>query len=122
MNIGMIDVDSHNFPNLALMKLSAYEKSRGNNVEWWNGLKHYDRVYQAKVFDDTYSKDNEFCIMADEVVGGVLDMRMINHCQNILSIYIRTIHYTTSMTLHMGLSPEDVQDTASSVLLVTRKV
>lgn len=70
MDIGLIDVDGHNFPNLALMKISAYEKAQGNNVEWWNGLKHYDRVYQAKVFDDTYSKDNEFCIDADEVVKG----------------------------------------------------
>ena len=24
MNIGLIDIDGHNFPNLALMKLSAY--------------------------------------------------------------------------------------------------
>ena len=26
MNIGLIDVDGHNFPNLALMKLAAYHK------------------------------------------------------------------------------------------------
>ena len=70
MEIGLIDVDSHNYPNLALMKISAWEKSQGNNVEWWNGLKHYDRVYQAKVFDDTYTEDNEFCIDADEVIKG----------------------------------------------------
>ena len=70
MEIGLIDVDSHNFPNLALMKLSSYHKSKGDNVEWWNGLKHYDRVYQSKVFDSTYTKDNEFCVMADEIVKG----------------------------------------------------
>lgn len=29
MNIGLIDVDGHNFPNLALMKLSAWHKSQG---------------------------------------------------------------------------------------------
>ena len=69
-NIGLIDVDSHNFPNLALMKLSAYHKSRGDSVEWWNGLVHYDRVYQSKVFDSTYSADNEFVVMADEIVKG----------------------------------------------------
>lgn len=68
--IGLIDVDSHNFPNLALMKISAYEKSRGNEVEWWNGLKVYDRVYKAKVFDETYTIDNDYCIMADEVIKG----------------------------------------------------
>ena len=27
MKIGLIDVDGHNFPNLPLMKLSAYHKS-----------------------------------------------------------------------------------------------
>lgn len=70
MNIGLIDVDSHNFPNLALMKLSAYHKAKGDHVEWWNGLKHYDLVYQSKVFDKTYSQDNEFCINADEVIKG----------------------------------------------------
>ena len=30
MRVGLIDVDSHNFPNLVLMKLSAYHKSRGD--------------------------------------------------------------------------------------------
>lgn len=70
MNIGLIDVDSHNFPNLALMKISAYHKHKGDYVEWWNGLKHYDIVYQSKVFDSTYSKDIEFCINADQVIKG----------------------------------------------------
>ena len=70
MNIGLIDVDSHNFPNLCLMKISAYHKSKGDNVEWWNGLKHYDRVYKSKVFDATYTPDIEYCINADEVISG----------------------------------------------------
>ena len=70
MKIGLIDVDSHNFPNLALMKLSAYHKLKGDDVEWWNGLKHYNLVYKAKVFDSTYTEDEEHCIMADEVIQG----------------------------------------------------
>jgi len=70
MRIGLIDVDGHNFPNLALMKLSAYHKAQGDTVEWWNGLTHYDRVYQSKVFDDTYSPDMEYCVQADEVIKG----------------------------------------------------
>lgn len=70
MNIGLIDVDSHNFPNLALMKISAYHKGRGDSVEWWNGLKHYDIVYKSKVFDSTYSEDIDYCINADKVVKG----------------------------------------------------
>ncbi len=70
MEIGLIDVDSHNFPNLALMKLSAYHKRRGDRVEFWNGLKHYDLVYKSKVFTDLYTPDNEFIVMADEVIKG----------------------------------------------------
>lgn len=70
MEIGLIDVDSHNYPNLALMKISAWHKAKGDHVEWWNGLKHYDRVYQAKVFDSTYTPDNEYVVDADEVIKG----------------------------------------------------
>lgn len=69
-DVGLIDVDSHNFPNLCLMKISAYHKAKGDNVEWWNGLKHYDIVYKSKVFDDTYSTDDDFVIMADEIIRG----------------------------------------------------
>ena len=29
MNIGLVDVDGHNFPNFALMRLSAYYKASG---------------------------------------------------------------------------------------------
>lgn len=70
MNIGLIDVDSHNFPNLALMKISTYHKGKGDQVEMWNGLKHYDKVYMSKVFDGTYTKDMDYCINADEVIKG----------------------------------------------------
>lgn len=68
--VGILDVDSHNFPNLALMKISAYEKSKGNDVEMLNQLQYYDRVYQAKVFDETYSKDYEYEPMCDELIKG----------------------------------------------------
>jgi len=42
--IGMCDVDGHNWPNLPLMKLSAWHKAQGDDVEPWCGLCHYDRV------------------------------------------------------------------------------
>ena len=70
MDIGLIDVDSHNFPNLALMKISAYHKSRGDNVEWALPIRHYDIVYQSKVFDDTYSSDIDWIPNADMIVKG----------------------------------------------------
>lgn len=70
MDVGLIDVDGHNFPNLALMKISAWCKKQGDNVEWWNGLKHYDVVFQAKVFDETYTPDMDFVINADTIIKG----------------------------------------------------
>lgn len=70
MKIGLIDVDGHNWPNLALMKLSSHHKAAGDQVEWWNGLKTYDLVYQSRVFDDTYSKDLDHCVNADKVIKG----------------------------------------------------
>ncbi len=48
MKIGLIDVDSHNFPNLALMKLSAWHKQNGDDVEMWNGFFHYDKPNAPK--------------------------------------------------------------------------
>jgi hypothetical protein len=70
MNIGLIDVDGHNFPNLALMKISAWHKAQGDNVEWCFPMLHYDIVYQAKVFDDTYSPDIDWQPLADKIIKG----------------------------------------------------
>lgn len=70
MKIGLIDVDSHNFPNLALMKISAYHKALGDTVEWANALEHYDVVYQSKVFDNTYSPDIDWSPNADKIIKG----------------------------------------------------
>ncbi len=70
MRIGLIDVDGHNFPNLALMKISAYHKRRGDTVEWCIPLSTYDIVYQAKVFDETYSPDIDWIPNANEIIKG----------------------------------------------------
>lgn len=53
MRIGLHDSDSTGFPNLALMKLSAWHKAKGDSVEWWNPMLPYDRVYSSKVFTFT---------------------------------------------------------------------
>lgn len=59
MKIALVDVDSHNFPNLVLMKLSAWHKNRGDEVTLMNAetaLKEenlifkYDKIYGACVF------------------------------------------------------------------------
>ncbi len=70
MKVGLIDVDGHNFPNLALMKISAWHKKQGDDVEWCFPMSHYDIVYQSKVFDDTYSPDIEWTPQADKIVKG----------------------------------------------------
>lgn len=70
MKVGLIDVDGHNFPNLALMKLSAWHKAQGDTVEWWWGFGQYDRVYMSKVFDNTYSQDVEEPLNAREIIKG----------------------------------------------------
>lgn len=68
MKVGLIDVDGHHFPNLALMKLSAWHKTHGDNVEWYTGIERYDRVYMSKVF--AFTSDDLRVIQADEVVRG----------------------------------------------------
>lgn len=71
MKVGLIDVDGHNFPNLALMRISAYHKKRGDFVEWWQGdFWHYDIVYKSKIFSDAYSPDMPDPINADKVIKG----------------------------------------------------
>ena len=70
MKIGLLDVDSHNFPNLPLMKISAYHKQNGDEVEFIEPFMHYEKVYVSKVFGEEYSDDCLFAINADEVVYG----------------------------------------------------
>ena len=70
MRIGLIDVDGHNFPNLALMKISAWHKAQGDDVEWWFGFHQYDRVYMSKVFDNTYTQDVFDPVNTKEIIRG----------------------------------------------------
>jgi len=69
MNIGLIDVDGHGYPNLALMKISAYHKLKGDTVEWAN-MGNYDRTYISKIF--TFTKDFElgFADYGEIIKGG----------------------------------------------------
>ena len=68
MKIGLIDVDGHNWPSLPLMKISAYHKARGDEVEPWFPMNHYDKVYMSKVFPG--SADIDSVIYADEIERG----------------------------------------------------
>lgn len=70
MKIGLIDLEKNGFPNIALMKISAWHKKHGDCVEWyeplWSG--HIDRVYISKVF--SFTQDYEYFIDADEIIKG----------------------------------------------------
>lgn len=70
MNVGLVDVDGHNgYPNYALMKISAYHKANGDQVEWADPLfGKYDRVYMSKVF--TFTPDNTDVYDCEVVKGG----------------------------------------------------
>lgn len=106
MKVGLIDVDGHHYPNLALMKLSAWHKSQGDTVEWWWGWGQYDRVYMSKVFDETYSPDIPEPVNAAEIVkGGTgygMDNRLPDEVEHIYPDY--------------SLYPELTKDTAYGFL------
>ena len=68
MKIGLIDVDGHNFPNFALMKIASYHRQRGDEVEWVNGFERYNRIYKSKVF--TFTPDDLTAYQADEIIQG----------------------------------------------------
>lgn len=63
MRIGLVDVDGHNYPNLALMKISAWHKAQGDEVMFADLFHSYDIVYKSKVFswteDDQFSYDTK---------------------------------------------------------------
>ncbi len=72
MNIGLHDAEKEHlknktFPNYALMKIAAWHKAQGDNVEWWNPLYKYDRVYSSKIFD--FTPENEY-LPDDAIKGG----------------------------------------------------
>lgn len=58
MKIGLFDVDS-TIPNLALMKISAYYKTLGHDVEFAMPLQFddYDKIYASKVFNFKHEND-----------------------------------------------------------------
>ena len=91
MKIGLIDVDGHRWPNLCLMKISAYHKARGDTVEWHDGRKQYDLVYMSRVFTDSYSKDYTGNIRAGQIIkGGTgygLDNRLPDDVEHICPDY-----------------------------------
>lgn len=121
MKIGLIDVDGHNYPNLPLMKISAWHKAKGDFVEWYepfNGLiKEYDKVYMSKVFSFTH--DYDLPIYAKEVSRGgtgycieVVNGKEIFHKENNKNLPDEIEHIYPDYSLY----PEQTKDTAFGFL------
>lgn len=74
MRIALIDVDGHNFPNLPLMKLSAWHKERGDRVERYDPLTAWnnppDIVYMSKVFSFTPDYPHPVIAKKEVIRGG----------------------------------------------------
>lgn len=122
MNIGLLAVDS-NYPNLALMKISAKHKVRGHSVEWYNQFNHYDKVYMTKVF--SFTKDYmQYITNADCVEKGgtgydirkVLPMK-IDRMQPDYSIFRRLTARQPTVSLLVGVLTD-----ASGVWFPRKKV
>ena len=115
MKIGLIDCDSHHFPNLPLMKLSAWHKQKGDSVEWYQPLfsGHMDRVYVSKVF--SFTPDYEYYIDAGEVIKGgsgyfieLVDGKEIYHAERDRQLPQEIEHIYPDYSLY----PELTKDTA----------
>ena len=119
MRIGLIDVDGHNFPNLPLMKLSAWHKQQGDNVEWYEALLHgfpnapLDKVYMSKVF--SFTPDYPYYVNAVETSKGgsgycisLENGKEIYHKENDNQLPYRVEHIYPDYSLY----PELTKDTA----------
>ena len=115
MKIGLIDVDGHNFPNLPLMKLSAWHKKQGNSVEWYEPLfsGHMDKVYMSKVF--SFTPDYEYYIDAEEIIKGgsgycieLVNGTEVYHTENDIQLPTEMEHIYPDYSIY----PELTKDTA----------
>lgn len=102
MRIGLIDVDSHAkakkwgatiYPNLALCKIAAYHRTKGDTVEWAMPLfEHYDIIYRSKIFNFTKDDDRQYNTDIEIRGGTGYDIssqlpQEIDDCQPDYSIY-----------------------------------
>jgi len=65
--IALHDHENKNYPNLALMKISAFHKLQGDSVGWFDPARKYDAVYSSKVFTWT---PKEPALPQDTICGG----------------------------------------------------
>lgn len=117
MRVGLISVDSHNFPNLPLMKLSAWHKRRGNSVEWYIPIQHgfpnppLDRVYMSKIF--SFTPDYWDFVNAREVIKGgsgycisLVDGKEVYHKENDSQLPYEVEHIYPDYSLYHELTKD----------------
>lgn len=121
MKVGLIDVDGHHYPNLPLMKLSAWHKQQGDHVEWyspWSGMiEEYDKVYMSKVF--SFTPDYEHPVYAKEVQKGgsgycihLVDGKEVYDKSNDKDLPYEIEHIYPDYSIY----PEETKDTAYGFL------
>ncbi len=123
MKIGLIDVDGHNFPNLPLMKLSAWHKQQGDSVKWYDPMfdgypeKPLDKVYMSKVF--SFTPDYQYYINAKEIIKGgsgycieLVGGKEVYHKKNDTQLPYEIEHIYPDYSLY----PELTKDTAYGFL------
>lgn len=119
MRIGLIDVDGHHYPNLPLMKISAWHKKQGDHVEWYQPMfsGHMDKVYMSKIF--SFTPDYEYFIDADEVIKGgsgycigLDDGKEVYHSERDHNLPDEIEHIYPDYSLY----PEECKDTAYGFL------
>ena len=118
----MIDVDGHNYPNLPLMKLSAWHKKQGDEVKWYDPLfdsmgDPLDIVYMSKVF--SFTPDFEYPINAKRIEKGgsgycieLVDGKEIYHTERDKNLPYEIEHIYPDYSLY----PEQTKDTAYGFL------
>ena len=119
LKVGLIDVDGHNYPNLPLMKISAWHKQQGDSVEWYSPMfsGHLDRVYMSKVF--SFTQDFQYFVDADEIFRGgsgycieLVDGKEVYHAERDTPLPYEVEHIYPDYSLY----PELTKDTAYGFL------
>ena len=111
--IGLIYVDGgKSFPNLALMKISAWHKEQGDDVSWYNPFDGwYDDVYLSKVF--SFTPDYDLCINATTIHRGgtgycidLVDGREVYHKERDHELPYEVEHIFPDYSLYPQLTEE----------------
>lgn len=106
MRIGLIDVDGHNYPNIPLMKISAWHKEQGDFVEWYEPLFHsmgepFDIVYMSKVF--SFTPDYQYHVNCKKLVRGGLGTQSVLLMAKRFMINLRILTYQMRLNTYIQI-------------------